>query len=185
MNSLQQRELEEMEGLELNEETKERFKITDQEQLNWALRKLSALKVKGNGIDELAAKEIERITSWRTQEQESINHSKSFFEGLIMEYAHNCRKEDPSFKNVKTPYGSIGYRKQQPKWNYDEKLLVSYLEGEELYDYVRVKTEPMKTEIKKQFKVKDGRVYDINGQVVEGITVETLDDALDIKVGIE
>lgn len=183
MNALQSHELEEMEGMELNEETKERFKIEDTEQLNWAMRKLSALNSKKNGIDELAAKEMERITSWREKECDSINHTKSFFEGLIMEYAMNERSKDKEFKTSKVPYGKVTFTKQQPKWNYDDEKLLNYLYNNGHHDFVRVKEEPNKAEIKKQFKLNEhGRVYDVNGEAVDGITVEFLEDKLLIKV---
>lgn len=185
MNALQKHELEEIDQLDLqSEETKERFKIEDEGQLNWAMRKLSTLASKKNRIDELAAKEMERITSWREKECDSINHTKSFFEGLIMEYAMNERSKDKEFKSSKTPYGKVTFTKQQPKWNYDDQKLVSFLKDNGLYGLIRVKEEPVKTEIKKQFKLNDdGRVFDAEGQEVEGITVEFLEDKLFIKVG--
>lgn len=185
MNALQKYELEEIDGLDLqDEQIKERFKIENKEQLNWALRMLSALDNEKNEIDELTAKEIERITAWRGKEVEGINHTKGFFEGLIMEYAFYCRKENPEFKSVKTPYGSIGYKKQQPKWLYDDQKLIEHLESASSLDLIRIKKEPVKTEIKKRFKImEDGRVVDEDGIIVDGITVEFLEEKLDIKVG--
>lgn len=185
MNVLQQHELEELDQLDLqNEETKERFKIEDVNQLNWAMRKLSTLNSKKNGIDELAAKEMERITSWVEKECDSINYTKSFFEGLIMEYAMSERAKDPKFKTITSPYGKVSFKKQLDKWNYDDKKLISFLKDNGLSDLIRVKEEPVKTEIKKQFKLNDdGRVFDAEGQEVEGITVEFLEDKLFIKVG--
>lgn len=185
MNALQLHELEELDQLDLqSEETKERFKIEDAEQLNWAMRKLSTLNSKKNGIDELAAKEMERITSWREKECDSINHTKSFFEGLIMEYAMNERSKDKEFKTSKVPYGKVTFTKQQPKWNYDDEKLISYLESVSALDLIRVKKEAVKTEIKKRFKtLEDGRVLDEEGTIVDGITVEYQEDKLSIKVG--
>lgn len=184
MNALQMHELEELDQLDLqNEETKERFKIEDAEQLNWAMRKLSALNSKKNGIDELAAKEMERITSWVEKECDSINYTKSFFDGLIMEYAMNERVKDKEFKSSKTPYGKITFTKQQPKWNYDDEKLLSYLNFKGLNDFVRVKKEPSKSEIKKKFEIHNGKVYDVDGEPVDGITIEYLEDKLSIKVG--
>lgn len=183
MNSLQQRELEEIEGMDLNEETKERFKIEDTEQLNWAMRKIAALNNKKNGIDELVAKEMERLTSWREKECESINHSKSFFEGLIMEYAMSERAKDKDFKKASTPYGKVTFTKQQPKWNYDDAKLLDHLESVSALDLIRIKKEPNKVEIKKRFAAKEnGLVTDQEGTIIPGIKVEYLEDRLSIKV---
>jgi hypothetical protein len=181
MNALQKHELEQMEGMEFNEETKQRFKIEDKEQLNWALRQLSAIDSEKKEINKLADVEMDRILQWQQKEVEVIDNRKAFFEGLILQYAMNERTKDPKFKSVSTPYGKIGFKNQQPKWNYDEKKLVAFLKNNG-YDFVRVKEEPEKAEIKKHFKVnKDGRVYDFDGQEVEGITVEFLDEKLEIK----
>lgn len=183
MNTLQSLELAEIDYMELNEETKERFKIEDTEQLNWAMRKLSALNSKKNGIDELAAKEMERITSWREKECDSINHTKSFFEGLIMQYAMNERAKDKEFKTSKTPYGKVAFTKCQPKWNYDDEKLLEHLESVSALDLIRVKKEPNKVEIKKRFAAKEnGLVIDEDGTIIPGIKVEYLEDKLSIKV---
>lgn len=185
MNAMQKYELEEVNGLDLqDEQVKERFKIEDLEQLNWALRKLATLDEQQSEIDELADKEMLRIKSWHEKESESIGHSKSFFESLVGEYAIKQRDNDPKFKNVKTPYGKVGFRKQQPKWNYDDEILIKHLKASELTDLFKTKEEPKKAEIKKQFKVLDsGQVVDSNGEIVPGITVEEQGDKLDIKVG--
>lgn len=184
MNVLQQHELEELDQLDLqNEETKERFKIEDAEQLNWAMRKLSALNNKKNGIDELAAKEMERITSWVEKECDSINYTKSFFDGLIMEYAMSERIKDKEFKKVSTPYGKITFTKCQPKWNYDDAKLLEHLESVSALDLIRVKKEPNKVEIKKRFEAKEnGLVIDQEGTIIPGIKVEFPEDKLYIKV---
>lgn len=172
MNTLQQRELEEMEGMELNDETKERFKIEDTEQLNWAMRKIAALNNKKNGIDELVAKEMERLTSWREKECESINHSKTFFEGLIMEYAMNERAKDKDFKKASTPYGKVTFKKQLDKWEYQEDKLIESLKSAGMNDLIRIKEEPRKDELKKLAKVNySGEVYTSEGERLEGVKV--------------
>jgi phage host-nuclease inhibitor protein Gam len=188
MNALQKHELDEMEGLELNEETKQRFKIEDKEQLNWALRKLSALESEQKEIDELAAKEMERINVWRVKEVEGIKNSKGFFEGLIAEYAMSERTKDPKFKSVSSPYGKVTFKKQSPKWHYEEDKLVEYLESINQLDLIRVKKEPNKAELKKRLKVlgkvlEDGRVLGFDGSLMDGVTVEHLDEKLEIKAG--
>jgi hypothetical protein len=181
MNALQKFELDEMEGLELNEETKQRFKVEDKEQLNWALRQLSAIDSEKKEINKVADAEMDRILQWQQKEVEVIDNRKAFFEGLIMEYAMNERTKDHKFKSVSSPYGKVTFKKQPPKWKYDDQKLVDYLESVSALDLIRVKKEPVKTEIKKRFTVlEDGRVLDEDGTVVEGITVEYKDEKIEI-----
>lgn len=177
--------LEEMlynEGLENKEELKQRFQVKDLASLNWTLRKLTAIEAKKREIRAMIDGEKERLEMFYERETSGLTDSENFFKQLISEYAARKRDEDPKFKSEKTPFGSIGFRKQQPKWLYDEELLIAFLEQNQYNELIRTKKEPVKTEIKKVFKVNDdGRVFDENGQVVEGITVEPQDDVLDIK----
>lgn len=178
LNPLQVFELEELE----QEET-QRFKVTDINSLNWVLRKLSVLEAKKKEINDLADAEIVRIESFRKQELENLQRSEDFFQGLINEYATLRRQEDPKFKSEKTPYGRITWVKKQPKWHFNDEKVISYLEQNNRYDLIRVKMEPVKTEIKKMFHVhEDGRVFDEDGQEVPGIRVEPQPDELRVKV---
>lgn len=175
INPLQLEELREI-------EEQKRFEITDLSSLNWALRKLAAIEAKKAEVNKLADAEIERIESYRTRELEGLQRSEDFFKSLIAEYAVRRRLEDPKFKSESTPYGRIGFRKQQPKWHYNDEEVTTFLEKEHP-DLIRVKKEPIKNEIKARFKVTDdGKVYDDNGQEVPGIKVEFLPDTLDVKV---
>jgi phage host-nuclease inhibitor protein Gam len=182
LNPLYMNDIDEMEN-EVSEENRERFKIHDLSSLTWAMRKLSAIEAKKADVNLLVNNEKERLEQYRTKELESLQGSEDFFHSLIQEYADQKKEKDPKFKQ-KTPYGSIGYRKQPAKWNYDDSALIEYLEQNEFAELVRIKKEPVKTEIKKLFKVDEGGyVYDTNGQEVHGIIVEYLPDTLTVKVG--
>src|SRR5690625_2994742 len=68
------------------------------------------------------------------------------------------------------PNGRIGYRKQQPRWNYDDETLLKYLERTELDELIRVSKAPNKAERRKQFEVVGDKVINTEtGEVVEGI----------------
>lgn len=167
-----------------SEEEKQRFRITDLASLTWAMRKLAAIEAKKAEVNAVADQEIERIEKYRQSELDKLAGSEEFFKSLISEYATRRREEDPKFKSEKTPYGSIGFRKQPPRWHYNDDELIAYLEQNEYTDLIRVKKEPAKTEIKKLFQpLADGRVIDTNGQEVAGITVEHLPETLTVKVG--
>jgi|SRR5690625_667599 len=178
LNALQISELEEIE-----QEQTQRFKVTDVNSLNWALRKMAAIDAKIKEVNGLADAEIERIENYRKQELSSLQQSQDFFQGLIGEYALKRREEDPKFKSEKTPYGRITWTKKQPKWIYSDDEIIAYLEENKRNDLLRIKKEPVKTEIKKLFRVNDdGRVFDEDGQEVPGISVETIPDELKVKV---
>jgi len=186
-------ELLELELIEAEETTEAaevggRFVIADLNSANWAFRKLAAIEQKRNGIKELADKEMERIRNWQQQEEESLNNSKEFFEGLLTEYFVTQKEMDPKFK-ISTPYGKVSSRKQQPKWNYEDEKLIGYLENYKP-ELIRIKKEINKNDFKKAVKEKDGFILTEDGKVVsnetgeliEGITIEKRPDSINIKV---
>jgi hypothetical protein len=167
------------------ESERERFKIETVDQANWALRKLAAIQSKRDEIERLAKAEIDRIYKWLESETQRLDEDKTYFEYLLNEYAARERAKDPEWKKVSTPYGVIKYRKQQPKWTYDEKKLLESLKSIGRTDLIRVKEEPNKTEIKKALVVKDGTVIDPeSGAVLEGVSVEEQPDVVVIEVSV-
>ncbi|MDH6670215.1 hypothetical protein M2277_000859 [Paenibacillus sp. LBL] len=180
MNPLMQEELDEIEQQEIEE--RQSFRVTDLDSLNWVFRKLAAIEAKKTEVNKLAAAEICRIQDYQKRELDKLAKDEEFFRTHISAYASMRKEADPKFKSEKTPYGSFTLKKQQPKWNYDDAKLVSWLEFNDCEDLVRIKKEPAKSEIKKMFVVTDsGEVVDPNGQVVEGIQVEFRGDELVIK----
>ena len=183
MNALQQQELDELETL--SEETKQRFQITDLNSLNWTLRKLAALDVQEKEVSELATAEIERIQAWQTSRVNAIQNSRDYLESLIAEYARTQREVDPKWK-AKTPYGKVGYRKQQPEWDYwDEKQIIESLEEGGYDDLIKVEKKPIKTELKKRFTIVGDSVVDqATGEIIRGVRVMEREDKLEIKVEV-
>ncbi|PZM62576.1 host-nuclease inhibitor Gam family protein [Paenibacillus dendritiformis] len=180
LNALFREELEEIEAQE--EEERQRFRVTDLESLNWVFRKLAAIEAKRSDVNALADAEVGRIEAYRQRELDKLQSDDEYFRGLIGEYAAARREDDPKFKSEKTPYGSVVFKKQQPKWNYDDSKLVQWLEQNERSELIRTKKEPVKTEIKKAFTVtENGAVVDSDGQIVDGVMVETRGDELVIK----
>lgn len=165
-----------------------RFTIENLDSANWAFRKLAAIERKRSEIKELADKEIQRIKEWQEQEEKGLNNSKEFFEGLLTEYFIRQKEVDPKFK-ISTPYGKVSSRKQQPKWNYDDKKLIPYLEN---YNpkLIRIKKEVNKVDFKKAVKNKEGFIVTEDGNVIsnetgeliEGVTIEDRPDSITVKV---
>lgn len=189
MNPLYALELDELQEITFHlpeTEVKQRFKINSLESLNWALRKLAALDNKLLDARELAAKEKARIQQWLDKETQSIEESRQFFQMLIEEYAREQRAADPKWK-ASTPYGKVSFRKQQQKWEYDEKKALESVQSAGLDKFVRVKHELDKVMLKGAVKVlEDGRVVDPeSGAIIEGVLVTEQPEALKVEVNIE
>ena len=177
MNELQEY-LNEQEGTE-----KETFAVKDDSSANWALRKISQLNDRMERNNALAQAEIDKIEQWNQAENEQVQNSIDYFQGLLAEYAMQKKKDDPKFKTMKLPNGRFGFRKRQPKWNYDDDAVLQALEKANLDDFIRVKKTPSKADIKKAFDVVNGKVISPDtGEVIDGITVVDQDESFGVTV---
>ncbi|GIN17485.1 hypothetical protein J32TS2_28410 [Shouchella clausii] len=173
MNALQQAEIEELKGQELSEE---RFKITDQESLNWAFRKIAALKTQMEETDAIAAKEIERIHLWAAEQHKPVKQSIEFFESLITQYHMQLLESDPKApKTLKTPHGkSKSTRRKPAPVAVNKDKLLEHVKEAGMSDYI--KEEIRWGDFKKTLSITtaDGQsvVVDAWGQRVEGVEID-------------
>ncbi|MEB4891177.1 host-nuclease inhibitor Gam family protein [Bacillus thuringiensis] len=172
MNALQQNELLEVDQLQ---DAEQQFEITDINGLNWAFRKISALKAKEKEITTLANVERDRITQWEQSELKPIHNDISFFETHIRRYHMEQLEMDPKQKTISTPYGKSKTRKSSEALEKaDETKLLDYAIENELDDCI--KTEIKWGELKKKFKIKkigdEKVIVDGDGQIVPGVKVK-------------
>lgn len=173
------------EFLEEQEQTeKEAFKVTDDNSANWVLRKIKQNQEQQESSNKLAVSEIEKIEAWNKAENDEAQRNIDYFQGLLAYYAMSKRTEDPKWKSAKYPNGKIKFVKQQPKFNYDDDLLVKSLKELERTDLIKTKESPDKATIKKVFTVADDKLVDKEtGVVIEGVKIEHRED--DFKVEAE
>ncbi|MBT2615299.1 MULTISPECIES: host-nuclease inhibitor Gam family protein [unclassified Bacillus (in: firmicutes)] len=172
MNSLQQIELMEVEEIQSQETN---FEITDINSLNWAFRKLTALKSKEKEIKQLANVERDRIAEWEKGELSSITNSTSFFESLITLYHAKQLAEDPKAKTISTPYGKSKTRKsKETPDKADEEVILQYVIENEMDEFIKnsVKWADLKKSLKIVEISGEKVVVDENGQIVPGVIVK-------------
>ncbi|PEW66990.1 hypothetical protein CN448_18850 [Bacillus cereus] len=172
MNALQQNELLEVDQLQ---DAEQQFEITDINGLNWAFRKISALKAKEKEITTLANVERDRITQWEQSELKPIHNSISFFEGHIQRYHAEQLAADPKQKTISTPYGKSKTRKsKETPDKSDEALLLDYVIQNDLAQFIKnsVKWADLKKSLKIVEISGEKVIVDEDGQIVPGVTVK-------------
>lgn len=161
----------------------ERFKVTDDEKANWALRKVKQFEDRKKENFALAEAEISKVEEWLEIVNADIQNSIEYFQSLLAEYAFNLKKQDPKMKTVKLPNGNLSFRKQQPQWNLDDETVLQALKKSNRTDLIKVTEKPMLADIKKVFVVVEGKAVDPDtGEVVEGITIEERQEKFGVKV---
>lgn len=172
MNALQQIELMDVEEIQSQDKP---FEITDLNSLNWAFRKLTALKTKEKDIKQLANIERDRIAEWERGELSTISSSLEFFENMIAIYHAKQLEADPKAKTISTPYGKSKTRKSKeaPEKENEDAILQHVIENN-MDDYI--KNSVIWADLKKSLKVVEisGEkvVVDVNGQIVPGVSVK-------------
>lgn len=163
------------------EEVQARFKINSKEQANYYLRKYKEIELAESEIDETALKELERFTKnineWKEKELSKLQYPKQFFKALLEEFAKEQTTD--AKRTLSLPNGSIGFKKQQSEYIYNDDILKNFLSQTE-YVHREEVLKLDKKALKKDLVVVDGKAY-IDGQEIPGVEVHQRDMKFDIK----
>ena len=153
----------------------ERFRITNDSQANWALRKIADARKKLARDQETAKAEIERIQQWLKMSESEAARTEERMTALLHEYYAPQFQTDPKTKTYKLPSGKVQWRAQQPQFNRDDTALLAFLKSREMTDFIETKETPKWGELKKQIQVvgehvvvKDGKMA---GEIIDGVEV--------------
>lgn len=173
-------EEQEIEELNLHEASEEGIK--DPKQADYFVKKVKELEAYKEATNETARQAIEdykdKVERWRQQEVESLERSIEYFSELLQSFARQ-QLEGSSKKSLKLIEGTVGFKAQPPKIEYDDKVLVEFLEKNKP-EYVRYTPAPKKDELKKKAEIKDGRLF-LDGKPVEGVIAEEREDKFYVK----
>ena len=176
MTSLEEYLLESYEAPEdLDDTENQRFRIQDDNQADWALRKIARARQDMKEAEETAAMEIEKINRWLDGQRDESLRTERFFTALLQEYYEPRFMTNPDKKTYKLPSGKVQRRTQQPLFDRDNEALLAWLKQRGMTDYVEVKETPKWGELKQQVQVvgehvviKDGP---LKGEIVDGVEV--------------
>ena len=91
------------------------------------------------------------------------------------------RKDNPKAK-ISTPHGTVSTRKNPKKWTYSDDVLAE-LEEKEMFEFIRIKKEVDKKELKKVLSATDdGIVVNSDGEVIKGVTVVDGGEVMTVKI---
>lgn len=159
------------EAEEEQQAVRERFRIHDDSQAVWALRKIRRIREAVAAKQALAQAEIERIQAWLESETKSLEREEKFFEGLLAEYHAGLMAQDPGHKTHKLPGGRLHWRAQQPEFQRDDAKLLAWLKGRGLNEFMEIIEKPKWSELKKTVRVAGAHVVTDDGELVEGVAV--------------
>ena len=160
----------EQEAYSVETEEKKPFEIDSLERLWWAFRELQKVRGEIEKQKETAAAEIERINSYLKDTLESLERDEGHFSSLIEHYYRTELEADPKAK-CSTPYGKATKR-TTTVWDYGDEEALTQTLREAAPECVKTEYKLNKTELKKAAAVlEDGRVA-LDGEILDGVTVE-------------
>jgi len=152
-------------------EERERFRLTDENMANWALRKVAKARAEYEKAAKVAEAEVKRIDDWLNSRKRDLERTEEFFGGLLTEYYLPQHMENPRQKTFKLPAGQVQIRAQQPDYVRDEAKLIAWLKGNDMAGYVEIVEKVRWGDLKKQLKQLGDKMLSPDGEVVDGILV--------------
>lgn len=162
-------------------EEKEKFEVNSLSSADWALRKIKELEANIKQNNDFAGSEKIRLEQWLESENHKYRESIEYFNGLLSHYLQELRKDNPKAK-ISTPHGTVSTRKNPKQWTYSDDVLAE-LEEKEMFEFIRIKKEVDKKELKKVLSVTDdGIVVNSDGEVIKGVAVVNGGEVMTVKI---
>lgn len=134
-------------------------------------------------IEEEKQRFLENLQRFEAREIEKVRNRQQYYNRALEDYAVR-ELESSGKKSIKLPNGTLALKKQQPSYEYQEDILLTWAEK---YYPDLVKTtipEPKKSidkkELKKRAFIDEGSLF-IDGFEVQGVSVEQRDSKFEIK----
>lgn len=168
-------------GIEIENE---KFAIVSDEQANFFLRRLEEVRSEKDKINNTCNQEIERFTArvnnFRAKEMLSLENTERYFCTLLESYARK-QLEGTKKKSIKLPFGTMSFKKSPTKMVYDDEVLMNYIKTNNLVDFIRIKEEINKKDLKSHLTTSEDGVVMLDDQVVEGITTMPGETTFSVK----
>ena len=162
-------------------EEKEKFEVNSLSSADWALRKIKELEADIKQNMDFAESEKIRLEQWLESENHKYKESIEYFNGLLSHYLQELRKDNQKAK-ISTPHGTVSTRKNPKQWTYSDDVLAE-LEEKEMFEFIRIKKEVDKKELKKVLSATDdGIVVNSDGEVIKGVTVVDGGEVMTVKI---
>jgi hypothetical protein len=152
------------------------FRITNDEEATWAMRKLLLYRNDQAAVVKIADAERQRIDSWVERRTAIANRRIDFFENILRQYASEQRTAEDR-KTIDTPYGVIKSRQAAAKFViHDKNEFLAWADTHPdvtLYETVR---KPLLSALNERATVEVtptlGPVCVYEGEIVPGVFVE-------------
>lgn len=172
---------------EQEDEFEQAWQIKDDGEADWAIEKIAMAQTE---IDRMTADCNEKINKIRERLEQFKKQPQStilFMELKLKEYVEtlNVAPTKAGTRIYNLPAGKVSIKPQAPKFSVDDTEFVSWLKNNGHSDLVKCTESGQWGELKKNGVIvsEDGKtVLTVDGELVEGVTVEQRDDVVKVEV---
>lgn len=179
-----------MEAEELNinvtgDEESDREMIQNPQQANYFCKVVNELREERAKTEELINRELERVQreyeAYKTKEFNRIDGQIQYFSGLLESYATK-ELQNSKKRSIKLPHGTLSIKKQQDKYDYDEKAILECLKENKQDKFIKVQTVETvnKKDLKKEGFSHNGKLY-LDNIEVKGVVITAQPDKFEVK----
>lgn len=163
-----------------------RFRITDDDVADWAVKKIAAAQEEYDRLTGLADREIERIKEAKSKAQSRYDADTGYLRGLLEEFfgtiGDDHKKQTKTTAKYKLISGTLTLKKGGTTYRRDDVALLGWLRETGREDLIRVKEEPCWGDLKKQIETAGGiAVIKDTGEIIEGVELETAPDEFKVE----
>lgn len=172
-------------NIKFNQDAEDSKFINNDSQANYFCKLVADLQTERQSKNDFIDSEIKRVLNhyeeFRNQENRKIDQKIDFFKKALEVYAIE-QLSGTKKKSIKLPYGTLGFKKQQDKFEYSDELILEWLKSNNQNDFIAVKTTESvdKKKLKKDGFVNNGKLF-INNIPVDGVIVSSQEDKFEIK----
>lgn len=161
--------------MQANIENQEGFTVTNDQEAEWALRKIATAETESNRLAYTCDLEIQR---YKTVKQESIDRcarDTAYLRALLERYFESVpRKKAKTQETYKLPSGVLKRKNQAPSFERDEASLLAWAKARPNQPFVKVVETTNWAEIKAACAIAGDAIADENGEIVPGVKVVSL-----------
>lgn len=163
-----------------DDESRDRWRIDNDELAAWALRKLAAAQEERDRIKRAAEAEKTRIDVWAADADRQVARDVDFFTARLVEYRRMLEAENPGLpKTYKLPAGSICRRLGSESVVVEDPESFTGWALDSAREALRFS--PDKALLKTWVRKDDGSVVSPDGEVVPGVSVQRGEDRYEVR----
>ena len=157
--------------------------VKNKSDADFYLKQINKLIQQKEEINKFVDQEVERqlklYQEYREDRIRPLDNQIAYYEEALRTFTLNEYAENNK-KTIKLPNGTLTIKKQQPKYIYDDKQVLEFLQQNKLNDYIRTKTEVNKKDLKKNATVNNNNELIIDNKIVPGVVVVPQEDKFEV-----